>query len=274
MKTKFLFLFGIISLCCVSCKDDEENSIGNYTPPGLEGLLLDGGRISDVELYCIENKQSIFGLTPSEYYSLVKTMPDYTSFHLMVQLNEDKWTYYSDNYKEMHSIIEIEFRNYKEESLFIYEEYEKYNQPVQKAAWPEFFTAYLNGEVTITCDKALFGEQPGTNLSSHFTITALSGCLPVGIENPKLLYHFGDEMPKLMSDYFVDQSWLQYNYYLWLDDAPSEKYEELTFHLTIPMIVENSRLMAAAEYKGTEFNNRYTEAVFDTDCKIKFNWEE
>jgi hypothetical protein len=119
MKTKFLFLFGIISLCCVSCKDDEENSIGNYTPPGLEGLLLDGGRISDVELYCIENKQSIFGLTPSEYYSLVKTMPDYTSFHLMVQLNEDKWTYYSDNYKEMHSIIEIEFRNYKEESLFI-----------------------------------------------------------------------------------------------------------------------------------------------------------
>lgn len=277
MKAKvLLFLSSLVCLFCLSCQNDEDNSIeGNYPPPSLEKTLLDGGSISSIDLYCLQYHDTIFGLSEQERYSMIKTVPDYSSFYLLLMLNLDNYLYsWNGEYNEEIISIKNIIKEYEDEkSAFIYEEYETYTQSVSEVGWPYLVTAFTNGEVSITCDKVLYGEQPGTNLSSHFTVLTESACLPVGIENPKLLYHFGDELPKIMSDYFVDKSWLQPKYYLqFSEEVPCEKYDELTLHLSYPMIIESFWKRAVAEYKGIEFNERFTEAEFNADCTIRFNW--
>ena len=91
-------------------------------------MLLDGGRISDISLYCIEKNDTTIGELWYEYYPKVKTVKDYNSFNLYLRLNRNAYVYNSDNKEEMLSIIDIELEYQRERSSFICDSYIKYLQ--------------------------------------------------------------------------------------------------------------------------------------------------
>ena len=259
----------IILLCCMlavffsACQSDWENPVPS---PNREGLLIDGGRISKVGLYCL--KDEAMHDAWFNYYPKVKTLNDYSdiaSFCLL--LHDERWTYMTDNHEEMMAITSLEKAYFKEKSSFIVEVYKQ--KHIQ--GWPDFYTAYTNGEVTITCDKTLFGEAPGTNLTNHFVIYGSNGCIPVGIESSKLSYKFFDDPATLMSERFPVGVWLQPKYTLQFQTFPEEKYDSMTLSLTMPMIIEHTREYAVATYKGKNQTPKFTEEVFTAECPIKFN---
>lgn len=276
-KCIFLMLSGLVCLFSQSCQNEEigandNHSITDEINANTEGLLLDGGEISDISLFCIENNKSMIGKQWYEYYPETKTVSDYSSFKLILMLNRNAPIYIAEDIDERTSIAKIEYEYVIEKSLFIYENYKKYKES-NPAGWPDLFTAYLNGELSITCDKILFGQQPGTNLSSYFTVSAKSPCIPLGIENPKLLYKYGEELPIEVPKLLTKGTWLQPEYNLQFAKLPDEKYEDLTLYVTLPMVIEHVRDIAVSRYKGTELDNKYSEAAFKADCLIKFNWD-
>lgn len=262
----------ILSCCLVCLFSCEKGNIADCPSPSLVGLLLDGGPISDISLYCLENKMPV-GQQELwyDYYAKTKTVPDYGSFYLRLMLNRNGYNYTNSDYNVMSIISDMEHECERKKSSFIVE---KYNDYVQKdmTEWPTLFTAYLNGEVIITCDKVLFGEQPGTNLSSFFSVFAESRCIPIGIENPKILYGFGEEIPTKVPEFFVKETWLQPKYDLRFSEQPTEKYEELTLYITLPLMREHIRNIVVSEYKGLNLT-KVSESVLKSECLIKFNWE-
>ena len=264
-------LCGFVCLFCQSCQNEEieasDNIEGIVAP--VVGRLLDGGAISDVSFYCLDFPRC-YTEHWLEYYAKIKTVSDYDSFRFCLMLHRDAWQYCSNDSAEMKSIYKIEYECEQERSQFIVESYNNYEGI---RGWPVLFTAYLNGDLSITCDKVLFGEQPGTNLSSYFTVSSKSDCVPVGIENPQILYDFGEEIPREVPKLFVKGTWLQPDYWLDFLEPPVEKYEELTLYLSLPMIKEHLRYVAVSKYRGTEYKPRFSESVFNTKCTIRFNWK-
>lgn len=266
----FCLLGGVSLLSCQS-EDGEQNAIPGVNPP-VEGTLLDGGEIASVSLYCVENDKSVFGMPMSEYYPKTKVVQDYDAFKLYLFLNRGAYTYKSDDVNEMRSIGKIEDEYSREKSQFILKNYKEYEKK-DSVGWPVLFTAYANGEVAVTCDKTLFGEKAGVNLSSYFSISAESACIPVGIENPRILYNFGEEIPNNLSDFLAKGTWLQPKYILQFAKLPSEKYEELTLYISFPILIEHVRDYAVAKYKGIELASKYSESTYKAECRIKFNWK-
>lgn len=278
-KTTIFFLCFLLTAFC-SCQDDDSKRV---TPaPDIEGLLIDGGRISKAGLYCLKSEPMYDAWY--NYYPKVKTLNDYSDMSsLCLLLHDEQWTYISDNIEEMSAIYSLEEAYWKKKSSFILEAYNQYkasdfrreasrnNDTRHIWGWPYFFTAYTNGEVTITCDKTLFGETPGTNLTKHFVINGFNGCMPVGVENPELRYTFFDDQPTLMSERFPVGVWLQPEYRLQFQTFPEEKYDSITLSLTMPLIIEHTREYAAATYKGKNPTPIFTEEVFTSECPIKFN---
>ena len=279
MKQFFsFFLCVLFGLSFYSCQSDEPGPA--EVNIDIKGHLWDGGEISGINFYCIEKYNSHIGEPHYQYNPRVKTLKNYSDFYLQLEFNRNAPFYQTDDADEMVAIGKIEGDYEKSKSLFIVEEYEKYRHNNQRdEQWPNLFTAYTNGEVSITCDKVLFGEEPGTNLDKYFNVnkglTDLdSRCLPVGIENPRMLYNFGEEIPSDMDKFFVKGTWLQPQYYLQFKDLPTEKYDELTLSVTFPMIREHVRNYAVAKYRGeTVTSPKLTEDVFKADCPIKFEWE-
>lgn len=258
----------------LSCQndDDSQNEIPNGLNLEIEGTLLDGGQISDISLYCIEKKEgAMIGKLWYEYYPEIKTVKNYDDFTLYLLLNRNNPLYKSDDAEEMSAIIKMEKEYCKEKTSFIIEQYLDFEKS-STSGWPALFSAYTNGKVSITCDKTLFGEVPGTNLDAYFNVYSVCGCLPVGIENPRFLYNYGEERISDMSKLFVKETWLQPVYYLQFGKMPSEKYDELTLHIAFPMRIEHTRDLIVAKVRGQELQQRYSESVFETECKIKFDW--
>jgi len=261
----------------LSCQKDDTNAenegLGNSPQPELEGLLLDGGRIGGMSLFCIPNRQTTFGEPWWVYYSKTKTMKDYADFKLLIMVREGASVYQSDDTHEMSDIIALEQEYEKGKSAFILEDYRDYEKTNNvECEWPNFYTAYINGDVSITCDRTLYGESPGTSLNKHLRVDPRNGCLPVGVENPRLLYGFGDEIPARMDSLLVKEAWLQYQYWLTFIGQPAEKYDSLTLFLSFPLKMEHLRDYAVAKYKGRQQPPRYTEAVFKSRCPIKFEF--
>ncbi len=274
-KRAFFILFSFVCLFCQSCQNEETeaNETSKIDVPRV-GLLLDGGQISDISLYCIEDNKSMIGELWYEYYAKTKTVSDYSSFKLCLMLNRNAGSYYPDDLNERAAIARLEAKYVKEKSLFIYERYENYIiERQEEIGWPDLFTAYTNGDLSITCDKILFGEQPGTNLSSYFTVSSKSPCVPIGIESPRILYDFGEQIPTDVSRLFMKGTWLQPEYDFRFAKQPAEKYEELTLYISLPLLKEHVRNMVIASYKGTEFGQKLTESECKAECLIKFNWE-
>lgn len=250
--------------------EDEEQIVCNfsYNP---EGTMMDGDEVGGVNLYCWEKKYSV---TPriegGDYRFMTKTIDDYSQMELRLEIKRNG-QYRVPDIAETARIggLQVEYSNKK--SLFIYDEYVKYRDQFH-IGWPFFFAAYVNGKVTLTCDKALFGKGAGENLSEHFHIYSVARCMPVGIESPYLLYNFCDELPIYMSEYFPKETWIQSLYYLDMPVAPEEKYDELTFHITMPIKKESIRRSIAQGANGVDKPMQMIDEVYEADCLIKFNW--
>ena len=285
IKTLLCFFAG---LSFVSCQSDEIESGDAVTPSDTEptndtdqtaglyislvGTLLDGGRVSGISLKCLPtyHDDSETGQDWWTYYPNIKTINSYLNLYLKIDNNGSR--YRTDNLDEMDAISDIESEYYKEKSSFIKDEYYAYELLNKKdAQWPELYTAYVNGDVKITCDKELFGVKPGDALNKYMTVYADCDCLPIGVENPRMLYNYGDELPSNLEQFFVKETWIRTKYLLSFPEEPSERYEELTLYISFPMLIEHARDMAVAAYKGTELKEKYTEVVYTSECTIRFN---
>lgn len=263
-------LAALVMTTIVACDKDEE-TIGDVPQPDLTGLMLDGGGIKGIDMCCVTNE------IPKDDYA-VKTLTDYPSLNLNVKLSYVGGNVYQPEFTEQQiqewlDRVKMEHEYYKKKTLFIQQEYRSDTLHHYEWGWPHFFTAFVNGEVSITCDKTLFGLEPGENLGKYFSITAPTDCLPVGIENPYLLYEIGEEMPETVADFFQMKSWILNKYWIKLTSIPEEQYDELTFKITFPMTVEHTCLYIASQYRGTNEELKREDKVFEAECLVKFNWQ-
>lgn len=272
MKKTLFYSVCLLGLLFNACQSDDEGPDSNeFTNNDPTGLLLDGGSISDVHLYCLPEDGNSVGMQWWEYYPMTKTLEDYSKLRLYIMFDESASVYHSDDPQEMNEINRVEQKVSKEKSRFIVDELKEYRKSDHPdTPWEDFYTAYVNGKVTITCDKVLFGEKPGEDLSKYFSLLGEFYCMPVGIENPHLLYQYGDPMPLNMKDFLVDQSWVRHHYWLEFQTDPTEKYEELTFTLTFPMAIEHTLEYAVSQYKGENKDMRLSTSTFTSECLIRF----
>ena len=277
-----ILLCAFAGMSLMACQNDDSGDVveeGYFLIP--VGTLADGGQISGIKLYCIEYDSSKRG----DYYShsyeeKIKTVKDYSEFYFWLNITEDdleldSWIKNNTTLDERNDILNLGGAYWLEKTSFMIEAFRS-NKELDHRLWPVFFTAYVNGEVSITCDKTLYGEAPGTNLSQYFEVTPTSNyidCLPVGIENPRLLYSFGEKLPTAMDQYFVNEAWFLRSYVLRLKDVPSEKHDNLTLRLSFPMTIEHIWDYFVAPYKGVEYPDRFTEEVFTAECRINFDWD-
>ena len=268
MRKLILATMALIAMTTfLSCSDDNEDDPGAGLYVNPEGMLKDGHGINGIGLYCLEKGGNVYHQFWFDYYKKVKTLNDFSQMDLRILMNEaDGWTNQGDpDFLRDIEIMETEY--YKQKTVFLQKAYRQY-ESYARNGWPCFWTAYLNGKATLVCDKDLYGEKAGSDLSEHFGIRGRFNCIPQGIENPILKYNFCDVQPEIMSDYFIDKSWIQTDYFVYPLSNPSEKYEELTFTLTIPMILEHSREYIVSKINGLNKDLRRTEEVFTTKCTI------
>ena len=115
MKTIRFTLFCLFTgIFLLSCQNDELEK-GNTSEIVLprEGLLLDGGRISDISLYCLELDKPHIGEQWWEYYPRTKTVKGYDAFKLLLFPHTNGNRYNSGDRNEMDAIKKIEEEYYK-----------------------------------------------------------------------------------------------------------------------------------------------------------------
>ena len=282
---RVLYLVFAMSVLLLSCSKDEKEEGRedgeNFIDMPLEGLMIDAGEITELKLYGLKNAVNMSGFDiPAIYRDEVKdkgelVFPDYQSIRLYAWFVRHGYELIEDSAKAT-KIIRMERDYYYRKTDFILEQYYKLQTSVE---WPLLFTAYVNGDVTLTCDKILFGLEPGKNLSEHFMVSPAYGCVPIGRgENPEMLYSFND-IEKLstgicMTDFFKKDSWMQYGYMIKFKDKPSEQYSDITFTLTLPTSREHIRDYAINMYNGENKPMKLTDDTYTASFKAKFKWVE
>ncbi len=131
-----------------------------------------------------------------------------------------------------------------------------------------FFTARFNGNVTITADKELFGVGAGQDLSTHFGVEGACNCLPQGtLSDYSILFeNFSTSRPTVVADFFAPNTWLTRNYVFWMKDLPEEKYDKVTFTITLPVACDYWRDFFA--YRQSEM--KHEERVLTLSFTVRF----
>ena len=269
-SSSILFLL-LTGLFLASCQKDEDSTVppAPIPPP----VLVDGGSISSINLYCLEKNRE----PPLEiwynYFPKTKIIEDYSNIQLCVMVDTDIPLRESEDSVEMSAINKMEANYHRERISTVLNISKDDAYYIDKGYILDgYLTAYVNGEVTLTCDKTLFGETPGTNLSKYFFILGGAAFVPIGIENPEMHY-FDDASSVMMNDNFVDEAWLYHGYAMELNTIPLEQYDSLTLHLSIPMTIEHVRDYMMSTYRGDSIGPRFTDQIFEADCLIKFKWD-
>lgn len=241
----------------LSCSDNDEGyNIGNSKPRPL-GEMGDAGNINRIRVYCVDGNTAIYQSDADfvfDSYSQVR-------FYIVPRTSSQ----HSTSLNVVNAMIDY----YVTRSSFIIEEY---NNLLDKGeyGYPCFYSAYINGEVTLTCDKTLFGKEPGVNLSPHFKAWVASTCMPVGRnDDAYLLYGFDDEMPISMDDVFVMDAWMFAEYCITFLDTPEERYDELTFQFTFPLSREHVEVTMLARENGINTEMLVTDDVYATECTVR-----
>lgn len=270
-----IFMSVVFAACIVSCQkeDNEKNNGGSNIPgPELTGTMIDGTSLSSMGLYCLEKGVDNYGgMTWYEYYPKVKEVKGYEDIKLAIRFATDGLEEFAPEQKEDWPLLVTKYAELcAEKTAFILEDFNVNGKP-NNLAWPELFSAYSKGQVTITCDKELFGLQPGTCLNRFFDIQGTSACLPVGIQSPTLLYGFGSEITKDVDVMFSEGAWLQgQEYWLEFNTIPSEEYADITLSLTFPITVEHLLNRAAAMLEGKTEGSFFSDKEFKADCVVRF----
>lgn len=286
-KYQYIFVRALmIILVCMatSCGNNEPDEqpddvikIGECLERVPDGSLLNGIELTIPGLWTFKTV-SVNGVNTHTYY-----LDNFSNIVFNFSFNQENYLQYlKQSIQPAH--FESIFTNsaqYEKSKLSLIEndskEFISKNPETEAAINTFFYFAYVDGTPAITCDKKLFGLEPGTNLSKYFEVFIDENhhicCIPQGIENPNLLYKFGDELPKVMNEYFSDKSWISDMYYIRLIDKPTEEYDELTFHLSFPLIVEHTTDYVIEQFKGGKPERKFSKRVLEADCHIVFNRE-
>lgn len=249
----------------MSCSDDDDWYDEPGSPP-REGWMLDAGTISTLKMYCVEeNVEQHYDHIPDQPTPDIE-FSSYSQVELVVRTSSIVMAYEKSPNIDADNI----YVGYlKERPSFIIDEYHKLVFP--EFACPSFYTAYINGNVTLTCDKVLFGQEPGEDLSQHFRLWQQSGCVPIGRdENAHMLYNFGEEPPIRLSDFFIEDMWLYNHYSITFLDTPEERYDEMTFQLTMPLSREYIYATLITLNYGHHIDLIVTDDVFTAKCTVHF----
>ncbi len=243
MKTNTFILIALCAYVFSSCEKKEVIDIedvntpsnNNYTPEDPYGTMFDGGLLQTLDIdahpsnykyYNSSNQTfddySVMGLLVEPAYSeiAVRTIYDYLSTEEATALNDSVYNYG----RKRTSFIQQALKN---------------NAEARRHAWVPYGTAYINGDVAITCDKTLFGKEPGENLAEYFKVRPYALYTVRGIENPVLTYILDEDTPKKVNEFFTNETWTEYEYTISFDSIPDEKYNELTLTMTMPLKVEH-----------------------------------
>lgn len=134
----------------------------------------------------------------------------------------------------------------------------------------QFLTAYINGEVEITCDKILYGLEPGKNLIDHFQHIYNFSCQPKGMENPYISHH-ADEIGQLPAGSIMgNEDWVRYKYILIFNDVPEEKYDEIELRIKMPLKKELIHKYVASLITEIDFGEFFEDVTYESSTKIRF----
>lgn len=271
----------IIMCIFTSCADECEND-DHFRYDVFDNLTWDGSFITNLAL--TDPKAPTISTDPSYDKTAPYQVEGYNELILQLRFTSDIniVTYLDevvpreDFEKAIRQIVKYE----NSKNSFIISDLNRfYDEHAEKKS--EFiqlyYFAYIDRGPSITCDKTLFGLEAGTNLCKHFKICddmiKWPHCIPSGIEKPDLLYRCGDEMPESMDMFFSEKSWIRPYYNIRLIDTPAEEYDELTFHLSFPLIVEHTIDYAIEQFKGGKPERKFSKRVLEADCHIVFNRE-
>lgn len=276
-----IFLWAVMCMfMCVlpSCENEINDEIdevpigGDWSDMTGDGSLINGIVLEDSKAPMFSTDSDTKETYVSDGYKDLKFRLKFTWIDIGTYLDEVVPR------ESLEGVVRKIMKYENEKEAFIYDDFYQY-----KATHPEiqvmniisFLFAYIDGEPTITCDKTLFGLEPGTNLSSHFQVCNVSWprSIPFGIEEPDLLYKCGDGLPVAMDKFFADKSWVRKFNCIELIDIPAEEYEELTFHVSFPMILEHTVEYAIDQYYGRRPERKFTKKTFESDCRVVFSRE-
>ena len=300
-----------MNLCIVSCNDDDDDevkgeeqkeskqqeeqyfidSIKYAYPNYLDSLMSDGGRISGIKLICLDKGGNLDA--ESYYYwnyqekGTTPIFKKYSDIKLHVPVQRIYAIYSAPELdRGTQSAVFKKFYEYgKKRMEYVWKEQNEFMDSMRIAlsgygGLPTsiFFTASIDGEVTLTCDKPLFGQQPGENLASHMKVKNYCACcLPAGHENPWMYYNFEDCQliweGIRMSNFFKLDSWLVLKYIIEFIDIPEEQYDELQFKLTMPLQRDHVQQSILNKINGMSDTLKVTHDVYTATCTVKFNWE-
>lgn len=253
MKNLIFALLSIFSVGCLfSCSEKEEPVPPAPVPHNRFWGITDGATLSNID---ISYKKA------SEWNGV-----GFKDFHLFIN---PKFQILPETLEAVEKL----------EDEYLYNRYTFIREGNNKTGknLPSYFAAYVNGEVKITCDKKLFGKEPGEVLNEFFTFNRNYStdftCLTVGIDEPYFLYGFKDEQPTDMEQIFTQEAWISHHPYSWaMKEVPKEKYPRVTFYLTFPVKKELTGEYARALYDGEEPERTFTEEVFTSECSVTLKW--
>lgn len=267
---KYLFIM-LAAIAFSACNNDEIHQ--SSSDPGRRVALLPAEKIETHFCYALDDED--LRLMKTAYYHLEEKYIDQykylydkrkwyhdsierTIHHTPLDFNNMRILFFTrTNTKALESLSEKElqglgkFYDFDEattEKVWLTQREEIENEELQfmlsDSAYtmhPGFFTARINGRVTVKANKPLFGQEAGSDISEHFTVETNSPCLPRGsFENFDFLFRYYDteNRPKALQDFFAEDTWFQTMYALRLCDIPDENPEEVTFTVSIPILCE------------------------------------
>lgn len=131
-------------------------------------------------------------------------------------------------------------------------------------------TAYFDEGFSVTADKTLFGREPGTDLTDKFMNIALVPAV-VGLTNPVITSDF-DNYAGSLSKFIGKNTWY-HSLYLMLKSNPQERYPEITFNFTIPLIQENMLNQVVANSFGRQIGPKYTSVTYrNVKCTVRLKY--
>lgn len=252
-----------------SCSKDEDNLPYAPIDPTEKytkvGMMMDASDIVGIDI------EDIRGIKKS--YADVKIRWGVADDALQVapKYSSEEWDSYVRYCNDRTAFIQEDFMRYQQ----------KYPNVEDNYQFPIFYSAYLTDDITITCDKKLFGKESGENLAQYFELTQkIVRALPIGIYSPKLLYSFFDEQPRRLDKIFVKDAWLPSNINIYgyfdivLNATPEEKYDSITFTITMPIYKEYLTEYIKANLTGAPVDLRTTKEEYSASCTINFDWSE
>ncbi len=267
IQIKISAILLLVTCAFFSCNHDDEDFIGSPSYELYVGEMFSADDIKNLDL---ENWKIDGHPVLSDYIHT-----SYASFALLAEFRkEDSYKHRYQDYSNAVKvgIHDLEKDYWNEKTKFIQEiYYDKINDPL---LWPFLFTAYIDDGVTITCDKKLFNKEPGEDLSQYFRTEGTSFCQPMGRENSYLLFGFSKDRTRNMTDYFQKDAWLQWSYFIYFSEEPQEKYEELTFTLTVPVVRELITESMANRYLGKGDTIITSNDVYTGTCTVHFDFSE